>query len=219
MTRGVRTRLFAASIALILVVGLVSTLLLRREVATTVDARLESELIRAARVARLAVESAPHLDDDAAGVLAEQLATATGARVEVCRERSYQTEELFVSTTDPGYSQTGTWTPSTATPGYYGSEYRYAQASAAVSATARFAFTAPASGRYPVYVRYGRGPNRNAAARHRVAHAGGVSEVIVDQQAWGLGWTFLGEFYFVGDTFEITVAELGVVIEVTVIAA
>lgn len=29
----------------------------------------------------------------------------------------------------------------------------------------------------------------------------------------------LGEFYFVGDTFEITVAELGVVIEVTVIAA
>ncbi|MCB9561316.1 MAG: PAS domain-containing sensor histidine kinase [Kofleriaceae bacterium] len=83
MTRGVRTRLFAASIALILVVGLVSTLLLRREVATTVDARLESELIRAARVARLAVESAPHLDDDAAGVLAEQLATATGARVEV----------------------------------------------------------------------------------------------------------------------------------------
>ncbi|MCA8924747.1 MAG: N-acetylmuramoyl-L-alanine amidase [Planctomycetes bacterium] len=133
-----------------------------------------------------------------------------GAHVESCRERSFQTEELFVTTTDPGYTQTGVWTASTATPGFYGSEYRYAQVSANETASATFAFTAPASGRYPVYVRYGRGPNRNAAARHRVAHAGGVSEVIVDQQAWGLGWTFLGEFYFeAGAPASVTVSNQG----------
>ncbi|MEZ6189474.1 MAG: N-acetylmuramoyl-L-alanine amidase [Planctomycetota bacterium] len=137
-----------------------------------------------------------HTNEIVIEVLQRYLANA-GAHVESCRERSYQTEELFVSTTDPGYSQTGTWTPATATPGYYGSEYRYAQASAAVSATARFAFTAPASGRYPVYVRYTRGPNRTTQARYRVTHAGGTSEVVLDQQARGLGWTFLGEFYFV----------------------
>jgi len=123
-----------------------------------------------------------------------------GAHVESCRERSFQAAELVVSTSDPGYSQTGTWTPSTATPGFFGSEYRYAACSPNGGATATFAFMAPASGRYPVYVRYTRGTNRNTAARYRVTHAGGVSEVVLDQQALGVGWTFLGDFYFVAGT-------------------
>ncbi len=83
MTGGVRARLFAASIAVIVVVGLVSTLVLRHEVADTVEAGLEAEVVRQARAAAIAIEGLPTIEGEPAAALIRRLAEATGARVEV----------------------------------------------------------------------------------------------------------------------------------------
>lgn len=131
--------------------------------------------------------------------VAKHLASA-GARVESCRERSYQTAEVVVDDTDPGYSETGAWTASSFAARRHGATYRYAQVAASESATAEFTPTLPRAGRYPVYVWFTQGTNRTNDALYRVHHAGGVSEVRLGQGGYGGHWTFLGEWYFEAGT-------------------
>ncbi len=123
--------------------------------------------------------------------------TGAGARVESCRERSFQANEVIVDNGDPGYRETGSWAASTSAPDFYGSGgYRWANAEAATTATATFAPDIPEAGRYPVYVWYTPGGNRAADAHFEIHHAGGTTNVEVNQQIWGGGWVFLGEFHF-----------------------
>lgn len=131
--------------------------------------------------------------------VARHLASA-GARVESCRERSYQTAEVVVDETDAGYRETGNWTSSSFAARRHGATYRYAQVAAQESATAEFTPTLPRAGRYPVYVWYTQGSNRTGDALYRVHHAGGVSEVRRSQGGYGGHWTFLGEWYFEAGT-------------------
>lgn len=119
-----------------------------------------------------------------------------GAKVETCRERSFQTAEVVVDDQSAGYAETGTWASSTAVPQRYGARYRYATVSLQQSASASFTPSLPSAGRYPVYVWYTQGANRASDALYRVHHAGGVSEVRVNQQAFGNHWAFLGEWAF-----------------------
>lgn len=123
-----------------------------------------------------------------------------GAKVETCRERSFQTAEVVVDDQSAGYSETGTWTSSTSSAARYGARYRVAAVSAQGGASASFTPNLPSPGRYPVYVWYAQGANRASDALYRVHHAGGVSEVRVDQRAFGNHWAFLGEWAFEAGT-------------------
>ncbi|MGE0711818.1 MAG: hypothetical protein AB7N76_30885 [Planctomycetota bacterium] len=121
-----------------------------------------------------------------------------GARVEFCRERSFQTNEVIVD--DPAAQTSGTWTASSATPPFRGQGYRYAAVSLQETATIAFVPDLPAAGRYPVYVWFSQGGNRATDALYRVHHTGGVSEVRLPQHIMGSHWAFLGEFHFAQGT-------------------
>ena len=121
---------------------------------------------------------------------------AAGARVELCRERGYQTAEVIVQNGDPGYAETGSWSASAFDPARLGPDYRVSPVSAQETATASFTPDLPLAGRYPVYVWFAQGTNRSSDALYRVHHAGGVSEVRLTQQVMGNHWAFLGEWAF-----------------------
>ncbi|MBL4844408.1 MAG: N-acetylmuramoyl-L-alanine amidase, partial [Planctomycetes bacterium] len=123
-----------------------------------------------------------------------------GLRVESCRERSFQTEEVVVDDRSAGYSETGAWSDSTVVPAHYGNRYRFAASAPQETATAEFTPTIPADGVYPVYVWFTHGGNRAVDALYRVHHAGGVSEVRLTQAVMGNHWRFLGEWGFSAGT-------------------
>ena len=106
--------------------------------------------------------------------------------------------------------------------GYWGTGYHWASASATETATAGWNFTITEEGRYPVYVRWTAGNDRSTDALYRVQHAGGTTEVRVDQNQHqytnpydnvtetvdqGARWVYLGEFEFTpssGATIELS---------------
>lgn len=137
--------------------------------------------------------------------------TNAGAEVVIPRERSYQTSEFVGDDGDGSFTSTGTWTPSTNVAGYWGTGYRWTNASATESATARWSFALAAEGRYPVYVRFTEGTDRVTDALYRVHHGAGTTEVRLDQNIHqytspydavtedkhlGGRWVFLGEWEF-----------------------
>ncbi|MDC3379005.1 N-acetylmuramoyl-L-alanine amidase, partial [Planctomycetota bacterium] len=123
-----------------------------------------------------------------------------GARVESCRERSFQTNEVIVDNADAGYSETGTWGASTSAPRFRGANYKTAPVSANGNATATFSANLPESGNYPVYVWFTTGGNRSTQARYTVHHSGGATTVAIDQRAFGNSWVFVGDFHFAAGT-------------------
>jgi MYXO-CTERM domain-containing protein len=129
-------------------------------------------------------------------VYLQRLLLNAGARVESVRERSFNPHEAIVDNGAAAYRETGAWTTSISSPEFYGSNYRYAPCAAQATATAEFAPTLPAAGRYPVYVWFTKGANRARDARYVVHHTGGQSTVLVDQADLGDHWLFLGEFHF-----------------------
>ncbi|MBP5201874.1 N-acetylmuramoyl-L-alanine amidase [bacterium] len=72
--------------------------------------------------------------------------------------------------------------------------YRFANISG--SAWARWTANIPQNGKYHVYVAFKRGDNRADAVRYKVNHAGGTTEVTVNQQHHGSTWIDIGEYYF-----------------------
>jgi hypothetical protein len=106
-----------------------------------------------------------------------------GAEVITMRERSFATPELLLDNDDPAtYSDTGTWETS-GTPGLNGGTYRFAYTDATGSAQARWAFTVPEAGDYPIYVYFLASQNRARDVRWRVEHADGVSDRFIDMGA------------------------------------
>lgn len=92
---------------------------------------------------------------------------------------------------------TGTWTSATATPGYYGSDYRWA-ATEQSSAPATFSFFLPAAASRTVDAWWVAGSNRSSAAAFIVYDSAGaeVGRVAKNQQASGGQWNTLGTFAF-----------------------
>ena len=66
----------------------------------------------------------------------------------------------------------------------------------AVSATARWVPRIPAAGWYNVYVSHSAYTNRSPAAHYKIYHAGGVTDVYIDQRMRRFTWIYLGTFYF-----------------------
>ncbi len=92
---------------------------------------------------------------------------------------------------------TGTWTASTATAGYYGSDYRWAGTEQS-SAPATFSFFLPAAASRTIDAWWVAGTNRSSAATFIVYDSAGaeVGRVAKNQQAGGAQWNTLGTFAF-----------------------
>lgn len=74
----------------------------------------------------------------------------------------------------------------------YGSTYR----SAAGEKHALFAATIPQAGNYEVFATWGGGSSRRSPVRHTITHAGGTTDVDVDQTATSNEWVSLGAYLF-----------------------
>ncbi len=123
-----------------------------------------------------------------------------GADVWTVRERDMNRNEVIVDNDAgaPGYQETGKWATSVYT-GYRGLTYRYAYVTGD-EYTATWTPNIPQNGYYGVYVWYRHGANRPTDALYRVRHAGGETEVRLNQEVHGLTWRYLGTYYFLAGT-------------------
>lgn len=92
---------------------------------------------------------------------------------------------------------TGTWTASSATPGYHGTDYRFA-ATDNVSQPATFSFFLASAGSRTIDAWWVAGTNRSAAATFIVYNAAGteLGRVSKNQQTAGAQWNTLGTWAF-----------------------
>ena len=101
-------------------------------------------------------------------------------------------QEVFVSSmlySGPGFATQGTWS----TVGSLFNSYRI-HIPATNSDTATWTPTLGVSSPYRVYAGWVSGPDRAADATYRVTHAGGTTNVSVDQRQRGDEWVLLGTF-------------------------
>lgn len=92
---------------------------------------------------------------------------------------------------------TGTWTASTATPGYHGTNYRWA-ATEQASAPATFSFYLPAAATRTIDAWWVSGTNRSSGATFIIYNASGaeVGRTSKNQQTAGSQWNTLGTYSF-----------------------
>lgn len=127
-----------------------------------------------------------------------------GATVIPLRDIGPLSEMHIIDNDDPGFSISGTWLESTASPywGQSGDEVHYIHTNtdSVESSVARWTPDFTKAGRYPVFVWYRDGSNRTTEAHYRIHHAGGITEVTLDQSKAGKGWIWLGNWYFKAGT-------------------
>ncbi len=131
-----------------------------------------------------------------------------GANVWLVRERDFNTNEVIVDNDAgaPSYTETGTWS-SSASSGYNGGGYRYANSSGSETETAIFTPTIPEAGWYWVSVYFREGANRCVDTKYKITHAGGTTEVSVNQEYHGQTWNYIGQFYFdAGTSSNVTIS-------------
>lgn len=134
-----------------------------------------------------------------------------GAVTFLPRERDPQPAEVVVDDGGAGYAETGRWADGPA--GFapreaYGdgvNPFRLGGTREAPGGTrdlrsATWTPDLPAAGRYAVHVSYAAGPGRSDAARYAVRHAGGRTEVLVNQTMGAGTWVYLGTFEFEAGT-------------------
>ena len=127
-----------------------------------------------------------------------------GAVVLLPRERDPQRAEVIVDDGGPGYAETGAWSDAGlgfGLRGRYGDgQNPFALGTARMGTGGAATWTAdlPAPGAYAVHVSYAGGAGRSDAARYTVRHAGGESDVLVNQRMGGGTWVYLGTFEFDG---------------------
>lgn len=131
-----------------------------------------------------------------------------GAVVLMPRERDTQPLQALVDNDRPasGYLETGVWAD--AGPGFEPREaypdgtnpFRLGTARASASGRAQWVPQIPETDDYAVYVSYAAGPDRSEAARYTVRHAGGETDLLVNQTIGGGTWVYLGTFRFEAGT-------------------
>jgi hypothetical protein len=103
----------------------------------------------------------------------------------------------IVDNLDAGAALTGTWTASTSTPGYYGSNYIHdGNTGATGGKSVRFTPNLPVAGTYEVSLRWLTGTVRASNAPVDVVHANGTTTTPVNQQFYNGQWVPLGQFSF-----------------------
>ncbi len=122
-----------------------------------------------------------------------------GATVVAMRPVGWQENEIILDQDDSEVAYTGTWLTSSSTPHYSvppdSESYRFADASAQETATARYTPDFPEADWYPVYTWVLNSSNR-ANQLYRVRHSGGITESRIDHRRVGKGWVWLGNYYF-----------------------
>ncbi len=105
--------------------------------------------------------------------------------------------EIIIDNGASGYSEGGSWSTSSASPGYFGSNYRHDGSSGTSSGDwAAWKPTFPSSGSYEVFARWAAASNRPNNIKYKVYHQGSVTEVFKNQQANGGSWQSLGTYTF-----------------------
>lgn len=102
---------------------------------------------------------------------------------------------VVVDNADPGFSVVVETWPSASGSGQYGTDYRY-RSTSGEPGTVMWEPTLPAAGEYEVSVWYRHGYDRPDDAHYTVEHAGGTSDVFVDQSTLGSQWVPIGVFPF-----------------------
>jgi len=134
-----------------------------------------------------------------------------GAVVLLPRERDVHAREVIVDDGGPGYSEAGGWRagPTGFAPrAPYGDgenpfrlgTSREANGYDANVVVATWRPTLPEAGAYAVHVSYAAGPDRADDARYSVHHAGGTTDVLVNQTMGAGTWVYLGTFEFEAGT-------------------
>lgn len=116
-----------------------------------------------------------------------------GADVWTARERELNAFEHLVDDVGAGFVASGAW--ATVASGGYANQYRTAATGLLSSAVVTWT-TGPvlADGVYGLYIWYVSGPDRTSDARYVVHHAGGATELTVDQRHHGYTWRYVGRF-------------------------
>ena len=139
-----------------------------------------------------------------------------GAVVLLARERDVRARQRVVDDGAAGYRETGDWSGGPA--GFalreaYGdgqNPFALGGTRTSTSGTATWTPDLPEPGAYAVHVSYASGADRSDHARYTVRHAGGVSEVAVNQQIGGGTWVYLGTWEFeAGTSGSVTLAAGG----------
>ncbi|MFN2285942.1 MAG: N-acetylmuramoyl-L-alanine amidase, partial [Anaerolineae bacterium] len=129
-----------------------------------------------------------------------------GATVIPVRERDWNTARVIVDNDQgaPGYVETGMWATSVLT-GYVGGTYRFASTVAGTpTATASWQIAVPHQGAYALYAWVYPGENRVPDAHYTISHAGGTTDVWLDQRIRQQTWRYLGTFPFYAGTATVT---------------
>lgn len=119
-----------------------------------------------------------------------------GAGVYTCRERDMNPVMEIVDNSDADYDDTGSWSTSTSTSGYYGSNYRTHPVTTSGHGYATWTLQPPEAGFYEVYVWYTGGSNRAVDAHYTIRHNGGETVVVQNQQRDGYTWKSIGCYAF-----------------------
>jgi N-acetylmuramoyl-L-alanine amidase len=116
-----------------------------------------------------------------------------GADVWTARERDMNSFERIVDNDTSGFGASGAWETVDAD----GYSNRYLRATTDASGSANATWTSdpvPADGIYSLYVWYVSGPDRARDAHYTVHHAGGATELTLDQLHHGHTWRYAGRF-------------------------
>jgi hypothetical protein len=106
------------------------------------------------------------------------------------------TYEHFIDTGDEGVTSQGSWF-ATANDGYFGSPSML-HALASHDEYYEFPLNIPKAGEYEIYSWWTSHPNRAADTPYFITHAGGTTEVAVNQSIAGSMWNLIGTFQFNG---------------------
>ncbi|MEM1058679.1 MAG: RICIN domain-containing protein [Verrucomicrobiota bacterium] len=127
--------------------------------------------------------------------------------------RVYQggSEEIVVDNSDStGVSITGSWTSSSFSPDYIGTNYLHDGNSGKGSKSVTFTPTVPSTGNYEVSVFYNSSVDRANNVPVDVVHANGTENLSVDQTTGGGDWVSLGIYEFnAGTGGSVTVGNTG----------
>lgn len=103
--------------------------------------------------------------------------------------------EVIVDNTSAGFSTSANWWTTTATPGFYGTNY-HTRGAEAISDPASWSVTLPTTGSYKVYAQWAAGSNRSTTAGYIITHSGGSVTVPTNQTINGGAWRELGTYNF-----------------------
>lgn len=105
-------------------------------------------------------------------------------------------EVIVDNATSGSVTITGTWTASTALPGYYGTNYLHDGNAGKGTKSVRFTPNLPAAGEYQVFARWVADTSRASNVPIDITFADGVDHVSVDQRSNGAQWVSLGIYNF-----------------------